>query len=131
MEGLEIFFTLVGILIGLIVIVLNIILFFKVWKMTNDVKSIKENLNSSEFNLSSFALDDKEGMRDVLAKMFSDRVLDIVRNGKTDEEQAADIKSLASDYDKKAKYLNININFAELSADLFNRLKCIRRFFMS
>ena len=131
MEGLEIFFTLVGILIGLIVIVLNIILFFKVWKMTNDVKSIKENLNSSEFNLSSFALDDKEGMRDVLAKMFSDRVLDIVRNGKTDEEQAADIKSLASDYDKKAKYLNIDINFAELSADLFNRLKCIRRFFMS
>ncbi len=131
MEGLEIFFTLVGILIGLIVIVLNIILFFKVWKMTNDVKSIKENLNSSEFNLSSFALDDKEGMRDVLAKMFSDRVLDIVRNGKTDEEQTADIKSLASDYDKKAKYLNIDINFAELSADLFNRLKCIRRFFMS
>ncbi len=131
MEGLEIFFTLVGILIGLIVIVLNIILFFKVWKMTNDVKSIKENLNSSEFNLSSFALDDKEGMRDVLVKMFSDRVLDIVRNGKTDEEQTADIKSLASDYDKKAKYLNIDINFAELSADLFNRLKCIRRFFMS
>ena len=131
MEGLEIFFTLVGILIGLIVIVLNIILFFKVWKMTNDVKSIKENLNGSEFNLSSFALDDKEGMRDVLVKMFSDRVLDIVRNGKTDEEQTADIKSLASDYDKKAKYLNIDINFAELSADLFNRLKCIRRFFMS
>lgn len=45
---MEEFATCFGIIAGLIIALLPIVLFFKVWGMCNDVREIKETLNSKK-----------------------------------------------------------------------------------
>ena len=48
MEVLEVLVVCLGFIIGLAIIILQIIWFFKVWGMCNDVREIKEIFNSKK-----------------------------------------------------------------------------------
>ena len=48
MEVLGILVVCLGFIIGLAIIILQIIWFFKVWRMCNDVREIKEIFNSKK-----------------------------------------------------------------------------------
>ena len=48
MEVLEVLVVCLGFIIGLAIIILEIIWFFKVWGMCNDVREIKEIFNSKK-----------------------------------------------------------------------------------
>lgn len=51
MDDFTVFVSLIGIILGITCIILIIILFFKVWGMTNDVGKIRRLLESKEINL--------------------------------------------------------------------------------
>ena len=47
-NGLQALVMCLGFIIGFVIVTLPIILFFKVWKMCNDVREIKEIFNSKK-----------------------------------------------------------------------------------
>ena len=47
-NGFQALIVCLGFIIGLAIVILPIILFFKVWRMCDDVKKIKETLSSKD-----------------------------------------------------------------------------------
>lgn len=63
---------------------LQIILFFKLWIMTNDVKKLRENCehsNKSNFNCKSLASGDKEKAKELLLNRFYDSISELNYSG--------------------------------------------------
>lgn len=108
--------------------VLNIILFFKIWIMTNNVSAIRNKLNN-ETDFSCLATGNKEEIKKLLISLFTAEVKSIV-----DQTLSGDIgrqinqkfiERIVSKYQNKAEALNIDINFKSLENDIFTRIETV------
>lgn len=114
--------TLAGILalVTLVAAVLQIILFFKVWAMTNDVKKLRENCgysNESNFNLEIrklLASGSKEKAKEMLLNRFYDNIAELNYSG---------LDQSGNNYDQITK--NIDADFLKLKEGLTNDLSKI------
>lgn len=114
--------TLAGILalVTLVATVLQIILFFKLWIMTNDVKKLRENCgysNESNFNLEIrklLASGSKEKAKEMLLNRFYDNIAELNYSG---------LDQSGNNYDQITK--NIDADFLKLKEGLTNDLSKI------
>lgn len=106
------------VIISIISSVFSIILFFKIWGMTNDVREIKNSLKS-DIDVTCLATGDVEGTKQALCKLFTEQIrtfVNMVQKGEMSEQQAISrSKGLASSYNEKAKKLGIEIKFDEIA----------------
>lgn len=117
MEEFMMFFSVILIIFG----VLQIILFFKIWGMTNDVKELKNEFMSipSKWALNKAILKgDKHKVEEILfnamyiriKKAYDDTIPDI--DGTKKEIFAKQIFTIKNEY--KERYLKYDINFPEI-----------------
>lgn len=115
-------------IISIISSVLSIILFFKIWGMTNDVKNIKENLESG-VDVTCLATGDKGEIKKALCAIFINEAktfIKLVQSGSMAENYAIScIKSLASSFNKKAEVLGVDVDFNDVAADLFPKMQAL------
>lgn len=106
-------------IISVVVSILNIILFFKIWGMTNDVKEILNKMGGKE-DFSCLTTDDKEEIKKLLVKRFTNDVrvyFDPAKDGNMDRNYAQKrIESIAAEYNRKADKLGVDFDFSK-SAD--------------
>ena len=107
MEGITLFVSIVIIVFG----ILQIILFFKLWGMTNDVKKIKSSLPISLEGISpakiEFAIGDKEKAKEMVKREFISDVYKIYREVYEYAQDQHKIKVYNQDYKKLSlKYEN-------------------------
>lgn len=115
-------------IISLVASILNIILFFKIWGMTNNVKTIRRSISSGS-DLSCLVTGDKEETKRLLASMFASEAKTIVAltmDGSIESEEAKKrINGISLVYKKKAESLGVDINFGEIGTDVFRRIKTV------
>ena len=126
MNGLMTFLSIIMIVFG----ILQIILFFKMWKMTNSVESIKSIIldKTAEIDL---VQGDKEQIAKLLKKQFSLEIIDIFNtindSYRSKESLQAESNSkfaiIAEDYNSKAKDLGLDgLDFNNNLDSLFEKL---------
>lgn len=110
--------------------VLSIILFFKIWGMTNDVKFIRNNIESG-IDYSCLVTGDKEEAKKMLATMFINDARAIhghTKDGSMDKNYATKrIKELAADYTSKANAVGVEVDFDAAAADLLQTLEILSK----
>jgi hypothetical protein len=115
-------------IISIVSSILSIILFFKIWGMTNDVKNIKENLQSG-VDATCLATGDKEEIKKALCSIFineSQTFVKLVQSGNMAENYAVSrIKALATSFNKKAEVLGVDIDFTAIAADLLPKMQAL------
>ncbi len=103
--------------------ILQIILFFKIWSMTNNVKEIKNKVVKNNY-LTSIVLDDKKGIKEYLGKKYTDKVLEIASNQSLSSSQKdKELAKAAERFTAIAKSMQVDIDFKENSAGLLKRVK--------
>ena len=118
-------------LITIAAAVLQIILFFKVWAMTNDVRTLREKYaapNGSNFNSEIRKLlcsGNKEKAKELLLNRFYDNISnlnysDIDKDGNVDQIK----KNIDADFMKLKTELENN--FAKIGCDLPERIKLMK-----
>ena len=115
-------------IISIISSVLSIILFFKIWGMTHDVKNIKENLQSG-VDVTCLATGDKGEIKKALCTIFINEAktfIKLVQSGSMAENYAISrIKALASSFNKKAEVLGVDVDFNDVAADLLPKMQAL------
>ena len=115
--------------IGIIALILYIILFFKVWGMTNNVSDIKKMM-SVEKPLSDLLFDNKEELKKMLADKYMEKVAKIIRGGGTNEYLQKKIDAASEFYNKKAEKFGVDIDFNKLSEGLIDKTRCILKVYV-
>lgn len=118
------FFDFILSIIGIIALILYIILFFKVWGMTNNVIKIRKVV-TAEKTLTDLLFDNKEELKKMLADKYMEKVAKIIRGGGTNEYLQKKIDAASEFYNKKAEKLGVDIDFNKLSEGLIDKTRCI------
>ena len=91
-------------IISIVSSILSIILFFKIWGMTNDVKKALCSIFINE----------------------SQTFVKLVQSGSMAENYAVSrIKALATSFNKKAEVLGVDIDFTAIAADLLPKMQAL------
>ena len=118
------FFDFILSIICIIALILYIILFFKVWGMTNNVIKIRKVV-TAEKTLTDLLFDNKEELKKMLADKYMEKVAKIIRGGGTNEYLQKKIDAASKFYNKKAEKLGVDIDFNKLSEGLIDKTRCI------
>ena len=118
------FFDFILSIICIIALILYIILFFKVWGMTNNVIKIRKVV-TAEKTLTDLLFDNKEELKKMLADKYMENVAKIIRGGGTNEYLQKKIDAASEFYNKKAEKLGVDIDFKQLSEGLIDKTRCI------
>lgn len=118
------FFDFILSIICIIALILYIILFFKVWGMTNNVIKIRKVV-TAEKTLTDLLFDNKEELKKMLADKYMEKVAKIIRGGGTNEYLQKKIDAASEFYNKKAEKLGVDIDFNKLSEGLIDKTRCI------
>lgn len=117
-------------IISAVVSILNIILFFKIWGMTNDVKEILKKMGVKE-DFSCLTTDDKKEIQNLLVKRFTNDVrvyFDPAKDGKMDRSYAQKrIESIATEYNRKAQKLGVDFNFTKAGESLLEMIDVLTK----
>lgn len=117
-------FEVIMFFMALIVTVLGIILFFKVWGMTNNVKRIRKRIECSD--VSGLLTGNRDDVNRMLSNMFLREILPWVNDmGITDEKKEERVRALAEKFDRKAKLLGSDIDFTADPAAILKKAKSI------
>ena len=117
-------------IISVVVSILNIILFFKIWGMTSDVKEILKMLGNKE-DFSSIVSGDKAEIKNLLVKRFTNDVrvyFDPAKDGNMDRNYAQKrIESIATEYNRKAEKLGVTFDFSKEAGNLLEMIDVLTK----
>ena len=115
-------------IISAVVSILNIILFFKIWGMTNDVKEILKRLGKKE-DFSSLVSGDKADIKKLLASRFMEDVrIYTSLNGSMDRGHSQKrIESIAAEYNRKAEKLGVTFDFSKAAGNLLEMIDVLTK----
>ena len=115
-------------IIGLIVSILNIILFFKIWGMTNDVKEILKKMEKKE-DYSSIVSGDKAEIKKLLVSRFMEDVRIYTSfNGNMDRGHSQKrIESIAAEYNRKAEKFGVDLDFSKTAGNLLEMIDVLTK----
>lgn len=117
-------------IISVVVSILNIILFFKIWGMTSDVKEILKMLGKKE-DFSCIVSGDKAEIENLLVKRFTNDVrvyFDPAKDGNMDRNYAQKrIESIATEYNRKAEKLGVTFDFSKAAGNLLEMIDVLTK----
>ena len=112
-------------IISLVSSVLTIILFFKIWIMTNDVREIKKSMGN-DIDKSCLVYGDKEEVKKTLCKLFAEQAqtfASLVESGQMNEQTATSrMKGIAISFNQKASKIGVDFDFNKAAEDIIPKM---------